>query len=895
LPESGNLSDVNNWINVLDAKHIKPHKTIPFFSHGSTLNPSSFDVTAANYTITQARSSRGHDLLAELARRNRWADLNWLVEKLIDGLWRGSPLIPQIDDTVVLDTSAHLLHDINKPLKLEDLPRATLDNAAPNRNVVDHDIAQSSFNNRSVGHQCLGQIWESLGWIILDDMKRDEVIAPGCLQLFALLHRKGIMPTTIYDFVAQSAISPDIQPPTLHLLSSHILASLSDAECNEKYTQPTERSLQNSVLEYIQSPSTPHLPGSRYGLNVAGLRHEIWLELMLWSCLHGGWVTSGIPIIREVVKSSWSPLSWRELITPLIKVGEEDIINWSELAFLFDRRQSSTTKQSEDTNVKKTISSELITAYVEAIISTANVGVGKRGLPLEKVIGTLSRIKKFLNDANMSLESRSWDTVVQEILESGSIDAMLAPALTEKLLNLSSSFGEDSPPRSHPTRDEAWRPLAPYIVDGSAMSLGIAHYLLLTYISKGDFVGAFRTFQNLQYRTDRNKRLSLDLFWQSIKSSKVNEEEDRNVSSNQFPAFYPMLPASILGPFLELITEVKALEFGSWLLASHDIDGPIVEPNALRDPSVSAALIKFATFSNNQDLLTNVLQTIQLQSSKDDIPVEVLIAMSKSQFYLGSISAAAEIVHSILSNKSTNPREAEMAVSLLVQAIWTHGDEAGLLGNDLIQILNGQFPLAQGVINNIIGVIVNSDDYMAELCAKAQKSSSVLRLRIDPSINSFNLMFDGYVKRYGSEAGCVFLAKFSPLAQKKTHKLPNLSQNDARLMRTAGRARSFVVSDQPMESFKIDVSPLQDIRTTIKVRGRLKINVSTVRIVLAARVRELGIPDDESFQINTLYKGDSTSTSDPDRVIAWAFNILRALNMTEADVVQEIRGLCSKT
>ena len=123
----------------------------------------------------------------------------------------------------------------------------------------------------------------------------------------------------------------------LNLFSSRILTSLSDAawRAHEKLVVEEAKAKGGEQLSL-----RPEIPGTAYRVYVSGLRSEVWLELILWSCLHRGWISEGTAILRAMYAApkarEWKPLSWRSLMN--FAESERD---WERLEYMFNTQRRS--------------------------------------------------------------------------------------------------------------------------------------------------------------------------------------------------------------------------------------------------------------------------------------------------------------------------------------------------------------------------------------------------------------------------------------------------------------------------------------------------------------------------------------------------------------------------
>ncbi|KAG8632071.1 hypothetical protein KVT40_001211 [Elsinoe batatas] len=889
-PNSGN--DIEPWLDRIDAC-LPPNLRV--FTTGCAEHLPPYQAIDVANLLSEARRLRQHDLLLAFAQAHRWRELVWLVTYLIDNLWHGNPINAWRVPASPLSGQVPLNDFICNPSDLDvstskslQSPRS-LDQAL----LVDHPLTSGPAKQQYAGHQLLGEIWQSLGNMILEDKRQGHSIQPGILEIIAILHSRNVMPDAIYSYTPSQSSAAGSQPPTLRLLSSQIMTNLSDAVWRAREATAVEEAHKQGRPAVFMGPE---LPSSNYRVRVAGIRHEIWLELVLWSCLHGGWVRPGGAILDEVMKQkspSWSPMSWREMMDPLVKVGQEASIDWDKVDYRVNGKGDRGDKSNDGLKVENTISSEVISAYVDGLINHVSVGVGSRGVHPGNVVGLLVRIKNFLTKNRFSLESTSWDAIIQRILESESIDVEAATSLTERLLTLSSTYGEEKSARNTPTRDEAWRPLAPYLVDGSALSIGVTHRVLKAYIDRGNFAAAFYTFQNLQMRTDENKRLSMAAFFKQIRrappKTPTNAVEFESPYSQAFPAFYTMLPVDVLAPFLDLITEVGAFEFGKWLLASHDIDGPVIGPQAYRDRDMAPAIIRFLAASKNEELLSQMLQRLQTDPHADTLPISVFIAILESQFRLGNPIAALAPVDNLFYSDKIKVREVETLVAVLAREALKVEDRNSPVVIKLWKLLGTADGPNLSVRTSTAVLLMMADDTMKELCLESVSLPATVSFRM--SVRAFNAVLDGCTSAKGSTAGRNLLCRFSRLANEISPDTKQVLENTSGIARLAGRIRpgSVEVPNSDKVDFDIPIGTTSTSMTQlveVHVTGHFAPDVSSVRIILTQRLRELR----DGHGSTTAIDGTMATVGFGDDVVEWCAALLRALGMQPKDIQQEIEG-----
>ncbi|KAF2147838.1 hypothetical protein K461DRAFT_283430 [Myriangium duriaei CBS 260.36] len=900
--------DVSAWIDRLEP-------SLPAKLRNDTYKDTDQSIVTAGAIfsfISDARRLKNHDILLEFSRRGRWKTLVWLVTYLVDNLWRGNPTATWRLPEPPIGCVASLDDLVEKPIKIKAIESARMQACSIDGSIlVEHPLSRGIMRRTIQGYQTLGEIWQSLGFMIIEDAaKSKDSIQPEILELIAVLHSRGIMPDSIYSYSTERSSLAGTQPPTLRLLSSQIMTSLSDAAWNARQASALEEARSKGDLFHFQGPE---LPSSDYRVRVAGVRHEIWLELVLWSCLHGGWVQQGIAIVEALIKQkgqSWSPLSWRETMSPLIKVGDESSVDWVNLELLFGRGHSEFASDhgAQYPKIEKTISSEVVSAYVDAIVNLLSSGVGERGAPAGNVVRLLVSIKKFLEKNNFGLESTSWDAVVQRILESESINVEEAPGITELLLSLSASYGDEEGSLNVPTRDEAWRPMSPYLSDGSALTLGLSHRTLSAYIDRGEFAGAFRTFRELQSRTDNNKRLSIAAFFRTLSSNK-HAEDPTNVNfssplaSINYPGMFPMLPATVLAPFLDLVTEIKAFHFGSWLVASQDVDGPTVGPLAYRNPMMVPSLIRFLAASRNEELLNNMMRTIRSDPRYRRLPADVLLAILESQFGLNNPDAAMNTFDTIVRTCRLSTADTEILMAILCREVIRTPNPNPAVREKLRAILQGELGklgIERRVRRNLTAIMMHIDDDIKDFCGKAISLPETII--VYPETRSFNLILEGCVTRHGSIAGRALLCAFSQTAQRALADEPTDDDDDsekAGILPTKGSIRPGSIYVAPPSRIDLSVERARRPGTPgtawspVQVLGRFSPNASSVRVVLNKRLQEIRLAEwsDLSWHIRG---GREAMTADAvietDETVQWAKRMLKAMGMRWEDILQEAKG-----
>ncbi|KAK3715828.1 hypothetical protein LTR37_006811 [Vermiconidia calcicola] len=652
FPEGAEKQDPAAWATLLEAG-LPPHLRIRPESATYVISgvEDIAEILLAAQRLVQPKN--GIDLLCYLGvEKGRWSAVVWLVKRMVEAFGADRLRQWRLAQTICSWSSDHSLDTITgERILVEDLagsgPKLHL--ASPVQSTLDEltdDLKPDNLSRRELlQHDALGQIWRSLGHMTIACANED--MKPEILEIIAYLHHMEIMPSSIYNQKPSTEAMVIQQPPTLNLFSSRILTSLSDAAWRAHAKLVVEEAKAKGG-EYASL--RPEIPGTAYRVNVAGLRPEIWLELILWSCLHGGWILQGTELLRMMYTERghqlWRPQSWRSTVA---EAGSEDP-DWDKLVFSFNTRKPSTMdypKLKSPVSIERTISSEAVNAYIDALLSSTRLGVGERGLSPGYVLKQLRMLQNFLSRADLALGAGSWDAVVLRYFDSHqeSIDQVSG---FEELAKLSPAMGQE-------LNVAANRDLPPYILDGSAAVLGLSHEAIRSRIRHGDAQGALRLFKLLFSRADENKRRSLaDFLEKQAQSSRKDATAGSQMFTSHFsgidyPAFDTQVPSSVLGPLMELVADSGAYDFGKWLLYSNEIDGPVIPERLYSDPIVAPALFRFAAETVDKVLLTKLIRARALptEHGSPDLRKNVLLTMFDSQVKRGRWDAAVRILENV--------------------------------------------------------------------------------------------------------------------------------------------------------------------------------------------------------------------------------------------------------
>ena len=876
--------------------------------------------------LAQARHSQIKlDILLTLGEQGRWKEVIWLVTYLVDDLWHGHPH-SALSNTSGTWSGCRRLDDLlQAPIVLnKDLAdHASTAISLQEQGSEEHALGGGRKTGLLAGHDALGEIWQSLGNMILADSAKGTVIKPEILQIIALLHTRGIMPRAIYDYTPRNSMTSLHQPPILHLLSSHVMTSLSDAAWKAHELRIVQEDRENIEPG---SPVRPEVPASVYRVRVGGLRHEVWLELVLWACIHGGWTTYGSAILDSIMTTSgrgqWHASSWRKLTSPLMNANEESAINWDQISYAL--KTGAYEKSSDDAKLweklERTVSSEVVTAYLDGMICLLSVGVGFRGTAATKVVEYAIKTKNFLQKrSDLGLESTSWDAMVQRIIESQAVNIADSPGLVNRILFLASSYGEEGRPGNFSeSEEEEGHSVWPYMDDGTAATLGIAHRAIRSYIDAGDVTSAFRSFESLQAKVDRNKRKALEAFFRRIRSHPHQQDLDTFTFESpyariDYPSFYMQLPVTLLAPFVDLITDAGAIEFGNSLFQSNDPDGPVIHGGLYGNFIMAPALIRFAAAADNAELLEDVLRAVRLSNftGKDgSLNVRWWMPIFESQMHYRNYDQAATALQSVSDTRSLSRHASGQALALIIRSCMLTVDSSSetsqrtTVSEKKIDawsifrgVMNGSFLLHVRAIddNLVLASLVN--ETWRSICMP--NHSKIRSQTFQPSKRVCNTILGGILDSYGSEAGRAWLERIWQGAREEHETSSNhasttqsTSEGVQAMPRQILQARAQGSPDQTTFRLRTSEAGTSDDEEAsgISVTVIYRPSISTIRQIIVKARHEISSTLNDTQLSDSERKTRMTTAVEQHSTLQWCRRMLQRLGKPWRNAEEEVMG-----
>ncbi|GAB7361990.1 hypothetical protein MBLNU230_g2026t1 [Neophaeotheca triangularis] len=735
---------------------------------------------------------------------------------------------------------------------------------------------------------------------------------PEILEVIAMMHHHELMPSTIYNFTPNPDPSALQQPPTLNIFSSRILTSLSDAAW---------RAHERAVLEEAQAKGgqyaamRPEIPGSAYRVNVGGLTPEIWLELILWSCLHGGWIEDGAALLAfiEPQRPEWTPLSWRDRLNTLDPHAHRRSEDWNRLSALLQKGRSALSEESaSELTTRRTISSEIVNCFIDALTLTIHIGVGDRGLSVPRSIGFIQALRAFLQRSELGLGTSTWDATLLKIMESGGVTIEKEPHLIGFLAPLTPPMrGEiDAPNAEH---------MPAYMFDGSAIAVGLHHQALRAQVKAGNLLAALKQFRKMQEWTDTNKMKSLEDFFANKQlpptvPPKSKGLFDSHFSGIDFPSFNMQVPSSILAPLLDLAMDGGASKFADWLVYSEDIDGPVIHDGMYHDPQLKPVLLRFAIQKKDKTLLGKIVGPSITNNPSDNKPLRkrILRSFLNTQVRLKRWQTVQHTLDILAGTPGStwNPNNLAELLRTMVKALPSaeRGDEdskrhfgaAGRIVRDMVHSRFGEDFNAlktedeeervnamktKCLLLTVSALGEQWSRWTMKLSGGAIEGFCIFHLPIE----TFNIVLEGILQSHGSVAARRILGIFWPHSV-RTDEFPDKDPGGIGKLRRPRRNKG---------SLQRSVFHFPGTRNVeAAFHGGLEPNIATLRLVLARCVQEVREQANAAKPPRSPAPAASAvpaEKGDPDLsptgMLTWALHCLHRLRMSDDDVRAEVREL----
>lgn len=594
--------------------------------------------------LSKARESAfgGLDLLSYLGVfQRRWKAVIWLVkaisssypqylkakeelEKLRTPQWNY-----HLTDLETLSDVAIWADDIIKPLGGSQINL---------KNIIDKNVVIVDGREIDTDRDLIGQIWQSVACMVLQAAdyplgdSRAKIIMSHVFQILAHLHHINAFPHSIYRYNPPADPFVTHKPPTLDIFSSQIMTILSDTAWRARDSEGLSESNETSRDDGRKMPQG-WMPDPE--LYVPELSLGIWLDLILWSCIEGGWILEAAWIVAAIDRRKHDPnLRWSVIRWDSINYQVPHQMSWNtrlnleyqqmganQLARGIERAGLS----GEGYSISmppRSISHEVVLVLIDALISTSsNAPICAHSI--QRTQQSVAKCKNLLETDGQGFNPKIIDSAILRLLNLQGSAIPRTPEMLEEVLHLSyEEVRAFLPPNWVST------PADESITPNSAISLGLMHQLLYCFARLDLVHGALRSFKLIQgvvdmYSKQRLKDFLVDGKWQPLHmrypSSLEDASESLEIDTWKFKIRIPFtfrIPGYALVAFLESILRAELWDLGKWLMYSNDVDGPTIPSKLYSNPCFQPVFLRFATATADTQLLTRVTESLKAPLSQ---------------------------------------------------------------------------------------------------------------------------------------------------------------------------------------------------------------------------------------------------------------------------------------
>ncbi|KAJ5104026.1 hypothetical protein N7532_004555 [Penicillium argentinense] len=591
---------------------------VSLFEHTDDLNRAQ---TLRSY-LWLSKNNCGVDALVHLGfSKNQWSSVHAMLNELIDAYEVLAPYIgpknplpgfnwatkkaPSLDDL----TDKRQFHGTEIPIQHSFCK-------------LDLNVLTSGQGAEILGERLLATVFLNLGTLVLaaaDSSSNPEQskLAMSCVfRILARLHHLGLISDKVYQYPTADPSQLSFRPPGLHLLSSHIMTVLSDAAWREH-----EATLANTANEAGEDP--PFLP---FNVGFRELGPEIWLELILWCCVENGFPREGAVLVgdmnnsKRVNNEAWCIKSWAPLVQALDTVRQTNVsteASWRNPGNNDPPRRFNGVKKPPFNGLgERTISREVVVSIRDSLSNHSYVSIGSTGLSALELLNLTAPLNQLLESAGPSDELRPTNRITnwhfQRMLESGGFSVEDDPVSFEKLLRTTKNL---VPPWEEPipTDQRLDKLTRAQIYDETFAISGLIQHAIRSHVRKGQSGQALHAYAWLQNIVDASKVHHISHFFESLKEDDTKDVsffDSGQLGSSLDQKSLPQMSNLVLGELLDMVTTIRAFDFGNWLLFNDDVDGPSIPPASYGDQVIAPSILRFAAATQNKSLSDQVIASL---------------------------------------------------------------------------------------------------------------------------------------------------------------------------------------------------------------------------------------------------------------------------------------------
>ena len=726
-----------------------------------------------------------------LTERYPWPKEDWLFSARLSGdggwgLWGAVELVQQIRPSITTVDSLDVL--------------------------TGSSFAAQELHTLSRNLAC-GQIWLCLGHAVIETARQNWANRSEAMsfvyQQIAKMHSQGLISPSIYLFDSGEIPSSLRKPPLLHLMSSRLMAILSDA-----MWKVTESQIMGDAafVAATYAYRGEHMPGSELNPRVRHLHPELWLEFILWSCVHGGHFLEAVDLLKAISQPKttppWKTIGWGRLQYSLEKEllnlrGRQTTKSW------FNRVTSTDEGYNQAFPLvsleKHTISREVVFAVSHGVLST-HTGLAddtRESLPVQSY---LEVCKALLGRTRSQSEAMAWNSALYRAMDlSGTVNRLpeLVDESSDFIFNAGSGLGN--------RESFSWRTSMIKECLKHQTSPKHAMYLrqLEEYIEEGSVHNAFMTLRSLQRWTD--------LYGEQIAADPPEANEHAQETYDvQAEGIESILPKRSVAMLLDLITASKMYEIGRMLLSLclGDLDSLAERRRDLTiPPSLEAAILRFSNATSDTNLLIAILnrggegrkmfsndslrELVHAQiAARDWVSVGLLLDRMRSErVFLTAVDIARIASRLLCITRGFEQSRERSALTELLMGVLGH---LWLPSRDFSQLANNTSSRELSQISKVLADV--SEEYLGFASQYVHEQSISMR-PISLPTGALNVLLETILTKFGSEKAQAFAERWCAFPLRLPYLKPESETN------LDGDGDSFKPFVPNLQTLRILVSP----------------------------------------------------------------------------------------
>lgn len=899
LATSPRRKDPSAWVNVIDTYLPTKLRTGAYkFSSGDGQNEDLQPIHTLPLVLSRARQDCKADILSYIGvYQERWEAVDWLVKAMMED-YRGHRASKIMSEQVP---------GFSWPIGDQSLDQFTYNSFQvehPRQSTLSLDYytmgqhQELSGNSLVTGRKCLGEIWQCLGTMILQAADRSgedpvySVIMSHVFQILAHLHRIDAFPDSIYNYNPPHDTTVLQRPPTLHLLSRRIMSILSDIEWSIQWQDEISKALAQGY----------DLPEASFRPRVREFGPELWLDLVLWACVEGGWVSEGSWLVVEMEKrkqdrnTQWSTISWQKVCEA--KAPELDWMSILKLEIDKTRLNqvggvciASGTDSTVDMGTR-TISQEVVLTLLDGLANTCHSQGDDHDLKYFDLQTRIIACKNLLERHNPELDPVFLDAIILRVVESSGKGANYTPGTLQRFLDL-----RPMDPKTNTTASD-YNSISVQNAesDGSGAMLGLLHRNLCSLSREGNLQASLGTFRKILDVVDSQRDRRIKTFAARLRNMYEAGEDGallfRDEAKDEAPMPSPQIPVSALISFLDLVTSSKLFDLGRWLLLNDDVDGGVMDPALYADQNLQPALLRFATATADSRLLTKVLEKMKMPLTEP-----IVHALLRFQVVLGKWDVVEELLEYLRKTPGMAWKASDATAIAAAILQMEHGpsknnnvDTISRAHEVLQKIVNGQYnskrdpsqlpDLSEIKTANQLGrMFVKMPGYLSQLTRSSTKGTARSHASASITPNAFNVILEAVVECHGSLAGKMLWEQWCR------------EPNTARPEKPSGSRRSAVVFDNDVAE-RIVTPTLYMLRAILRpiVKERRRLYATKSEQSAGAAKPENTDESNETEQESSKRTEKLELGEEERRVLDWGTDMYSKFGLKEREICREIGG-----